>query len=335
MSLRCPDTSLRETRDGARMKTPTLLLLSVSMFACSTPDPTPAPSEARTTTPSALEAAHEAYLRGDWLTTSDRIRDVLVDRASTDLVRENAFELLDKAYEATSGRLPSRYTLPAGFQVVTIGSMRGQHAWATYRTIFLYVKLDRGLGAHVKDMSLRTEPGSVPVLDRAAGMGELRLTPQPEENVDEVVLEAKDVAAALPDGVAHVHVALDDGREIDTWVLARGMASSASPEIATPSQSATFADPSPTFEWSPFRSPEYAPFETRTLSVYVHDERTKSAAFDRWTAEPGELARMKVDKKLAPGSYWLALSAGENRKFGPINLARTSQRGVPFNVVAK
>jgi hypothetical protein len=309
------------------------LLFSLSLFACTTPDPAPPPPETRGTTPSELEAAHEAYLKGDWLEMNDRLRDALVDRASSPLVKENALELLDKAYEATSGRLPSRFALPAGFQTVTLGSLRGQHQWATYRTIFLYVKLDQGLGAHVKEMSLRTQPGNVPVLDRASGIGELRLTPQPGEKADEVVLEAKNVEAALADGVAAIHVSLDDGREVDTWVLARGLSSSASPEIATPTPSATVSDASPTVEWTPFHSPEFAPFETRTLSVYVSDERTQTAAFDRWLANPGDLSRMKVDKKLGPGSYWLALSAGETRDFGPIHLARTSQRGVPFSVV--
>lgn len=331
MTLRCPDTSFGGTRDGARMKTRYLLLLS--LFACSSPEPTSAsPAETRST-PSALEAAHESYLRNDWLTMSDRIHDVLLDRASTTLVKENAFELLDKAYEATHGNLPSRLKLPPGIQVITLGSMRGQHAYATYRTIYLYVKLDRGLGTHVKDISVRTQPDNLPVLDRAAGIGDSRLTPQEGENVDEVVLEAKDVSAALPDGVATIRVTLDDGRAVDTWVLARAMGSSASPEVASPTQSATFADPSPTFEWTPFRSPEYAPFEYRTLSVYVENEQKKSVAFDHWTMNYGDLARIKVDKKLEPGSYWLALTAGEDRKFGPINLARTSQRGVPFSIV--
>ena len=116
-------------------------------------------------------------------------------------------------------------------------------------------------------------------------------------------------------------------------MLARGLASSASPEVLTPQKATTFSDPSPTFEWTPFRSPEYAPFELRTLSVYVSDEQTKSTAFDRWTFQPGELSRMKVDKKLAPGSYWLAVSCGEDRKFGEINLSRLSSRGVPFSIV--
>jgi hypothetical protein len=280
--------------------------------------------------PSALDGAHEAYLRSDWLTMNDRVRDVLLDRSASELVRQNAFELLDKAYEATNGKLPSRFALPPGFRALRVGSTRGQHAWATYRSTFLYVQLETGLGQHVKDVSLRMLPG-VTVLDRAAGIGDLRITPRGE--YDEVVLEARNQTGALPDGVAQIDFTLDDGREANTWVLVRGLASSTSPEIVTPTTSATFADASPTFEWTPFRSPEYAPFEGRTLSIYVSEEKTKNRAFDHWTGQPGELAKLKVDTKLAPGSYWLALTAGEERRFGPISLARLSQRGVPFSIV--
>lgn len=341
MSLHCPDTSNRGAGDGARMKTRTLFLPLFPLFllACATPDsapapaPAPAPSETHATTPSALEAAHESYLRGDWITMNDRLRDVLVDRSASSLVRDNAFELLDKAYEATNGNLPSRFALPPGFQVVSIGSMRGQHPWATYRSIFLYVKVDRGMGAHVKDISLRSLPGTV-ILDSAAGIGEREDIQLTDEKADEVKLKANKVDAPLPDGVAEIHISLDDGRALDTWVLVRGMGSSASPDVSSPGPSAALGDPSPTFEWTPFKSPEYAPFEARSLSVWVSDEQTKTAAFDRWMMIPAnETGSMKVDKKLRPGNYWVAFTFGENRKFGPINMTRASQRGVPFSIV--
>jgi hypothetical protein len=120
---------------------------------------------------------------------------------------------------------------------------------------------------------------------------------------------------------------------IDTWVIVRGLSSSASPEILTPTQAQALADESPTLEWTPFRSPEYAPFEGRTLSLWIAEEKSEKDVFDHWTGEPGELARMKVDKKLAPNSYWFAMTCGEERMFGPIRLSRQSQRGVPFTVV--
>jgi hypothetical protein len=211
--------------------------------------------------------------------------------------------------------------------------VRGQHQWATYRSIFVYVKVDRGLGAHVKHVSLSALPGPA-ILDSAAGIGDREDIQLTDESADEVKLEVKKVDAPLPDGVAQLHVSLDDGRALDTWVLVRGMGSSASPEVSLPAPSAALADPSPTFEWTPFRSPEYAAFEARSLSVWVSEERSNTAAFDRWMMLPrNEIGSMKVDKKLAPGNYWVAFTFGENRKFGPINLTRASQRGVPFSIV--
>lgn len=332
MTLRSPDTSFRASGHGGGMKTHHLLALSLfpSLLACSAPETAP-PPEARSNA-SALEAAHEAYLKADWLTMEDRLHDVLLDRTSSELVRENAFDLLDKAYEATSGKLPSRFTMPKGVRIIKLGSSRSQHAWGTNRTNFLYVQVDPGMGAHVTDITVRSLPGP-PVLDRASGLGDVRVTPQVAQGIDEVVIEAKKVTTALADGVASIHLAFDDGRVVDTWVLVRGLASSASPEVAVPSTSMTFADESPTFEWTPFRSPEYAPFEARTLSIYVNEDKSDATAWDHWTGEPGETSRIKVAKKLAPGSYWLAVTAGEERSFGPIRLARQSQRGVPFSIV--
>src|SRR5205085_10148909 len=103
------------------------------------PGPEPAPPPPNAPAPSSLDAAHEAYLRSDWLTMNDRLRDVLVDRSSTELVRENALELLDKAYEASKGKLPSRFELPPGFAVIKLGSKRGKHPFSTFRTNYLYV----------------------------------------------------------------------------------------------------------------------------------------------------------------------------------------------------
>lgn len=331
MTLLSRDTSVGETRDGARMKTLPLLVTVISLVGCSPERADAPPKEEPRPVPSSLEGAQEAYLKSDWLTMDDRLRDVLVDPASSALVRDNAFELLDKAYEATSGKLPSRYTLPPYVRTITLGSMRGEHRWATYRTIFFYAQVEKGLGEHVQDLTVRTEPDHAVVLDRATGVGKWRVTPR--EKFDEVLLELQNAAAPLPDGVTTLRLSLDDGRLVDTWTFVRGLGSSAAPEVTTPVPETTLSDPSPTFEWKPFRSPEYAPFEDRALSIYTSDDKTKTTALDHYVWQPGELSQWKVDKKLAPGSYWVAFTMQEERTFGAIRLARNSQRGIPFTIV--
>ena len=54
----------------------------------------------------ALDAAHKAYLEGDFAAVGARARDVLLDPSASAPARENAFELLDKAYETQGGALP-------------------------------------------------------------------------------------------------------------------------------------------------------------------------------------------------------------------------------------
>jgi hypothetical protein len=62
--------------------------------------------------PGALDAAHKAYLDGDFIAVTERIRDVLLDPSSGELAKENAYELLDKAYEVQGGKLPSVFKPP-------------------------------------------------------------------------------------------------------------------------------------------------------------------------------------------------------------------------------
>lgn len=297
-------------------------------------DPTPAPTNA----PSALQAAHEAYLSGDSTAMGERIRDVLLDPTSGELAKENAFELLDKAYDAQKGALPSRSVLPAGFENMKLGVMHGQGPNAPYGTIYLYVQAVEGTGAHVTEMSVRRLPGEV-LLDLRSARGKLAIR-RNRPGFEDLVLEVTGVESPPADGVYAIRIAVDDGRLFDGWVIARGMASTATPEVLSPTPSISFSDPNPELRWTPFTSPQYAPFEQRTLSVYVHDEGNHKAAWDYWLASPGSLSTVRVGNHpaapkttLSPGSYWFSLTASEERKFGPVRLARSSQTGVPFNVV--
>src|SRR5207249_6422064 len=92
------------------------------------------------TIPSALSAAHEAYLEGDFVRMGERIRDVLLDPSADGRVKDNAYALLDKAYESQGGKLPSSFVLPPPFSgVMGFGVTRGTNphrSWfKTYATV--------------------------------------------------------------------------------------------------------------------------------------------------------------------------------------------------------
>ena len=321
------------------------LALALSATAC--PGPQSAPegagagepaSPAPTDAPGALRAAHEAYLTGDFVAVGERIHDVLLDPASGQLAKDNALELLDRAYEATNGKLPSRFVFPAGITQMKVSTVRAQNVTSPWQSVFLWMRVREGLTAKMTNITVRRPDGEV-FLDQASGRGVVSIKHY-VPGFEDVVLE-RGASPTLPsDGVLTVRVDVAGVPLLDTWVIARNLVASATPQILSPQVSASLADANPVVSWVPFRSPQNAAYEERTLSVYVSDQASEKGVWDFWTGNAGELATVKIGDhasapkaRLEPASYWLALSAGEERFFGPIRMTRMSRAGVPFNVV--
>jgi hypothetical protein len=287
--------------------------------------------------PTGLDAAHAAYLEGDYLALGERVRDVLLDPSASELAKENAYELLDKAYEATSGRMPSAFKLAepfeGGFQYGYIRTL-GPHG-PRYRAFSRFPVRD---ASHVSGFTLRHLPDEI-VFDKKSGKGRLKIkhdTPGYEDfNIDSGWMDT------LPaDGVFTIRIELDDGTATEGWFIVHALAATASPELEAPVTSQSFSEPNPLIRWAPFRSPQYAAFERRTLSVYVSHEGDDAMAWDYWTWDPGDLGQVRIGKHpgastttLAPGDYWLSLGCGEERRFGPVRLVRSGRTDVPFHVV--
>jgi len=117
----------------------------------------------------ALDAAHRAYLEGDWIAVGERVRDVLLDPSSSELVKQNAYELLDRSYEATKGTLPTAYGLPPGFVDLQYGAINGTTPHGTFSKIWVRgrtVDASRLVG-----LTLRRLPDDAPLLDKNRGQG--------------------------------------------------------------------------------------------------------------------------------------------------------------------
>lgn len=293
----------------------------------------PAPRAAAS--PTALDAAHEAYLAGDFVAMGERIRDVILDVGSSELVKENAYALLDKAYEANHGRLPSRYVLPAGYVDLQYGAVRGMTKNGAFYRVFCR---GRAVDAsHLVGLTLKRLPDQV-IMDKQTHVGSFDLRDD-EPGYKDFVLEAK--VPALPlDGVFTIRLELDDGTVSEGWFVGHGLESSASPEVKAPTPSATLSDPNPVVTWSPFHSPEFAPFETTTFNVWVGRDGDDADHWSFWTAEPGPLSTVRLGahpgfpaKKLAAGNYWLSVMSAEIRSFGPIHMSRASSTVLPFRLV--
>lgn len=319
------------------------LIVSSALFACSGTQSSPADHTAGGPEPTAapgLAAAHEAYMAGDFVAVGERIRDVLLDPASGQLAKDNALELLDKAYEAQKGKLPSAFAFPADVGGLEFGTMNGAHRYGTYREIHLWTRVRNGLAARITNITVRRLPDNDVLLDLASGRGKLRPVRHERPGWEDVVLSSVDLDRLPTSGVFSIRVEVDHAALFDTWFVANKLAATAMPEISSPAPAAVVSDNHPVIQWTPFRSPEWGPFDQRRLSVWVGDPKTNEQAWSLWQGEAGELSRVRIGdfegapkKALAPGSYWLTVTGGETRSFGPISIDRDGQTGVPFSVV--
>jgi hypothetical protein len=287
---------------------------------------------------SALDAAHADYLEGNFLGVTQRIRDVLTDAHADALARENALELLEKAYGTQNGTLPSDWTLPEGFEGIQYKQIRRSDPdGAGFEFL---------LSGRVKDPSrftgleLRRWPDEV-LLQRGT-RGTWSATPD-DDGWWYFSLESGDVASLPAPGVFTVRLAMSDGTTTEGWFVGDRLVASDTPVLSTPAPSEAIRGDHPTVRWEPFRSPEMAPFERRTLSVWLSrrgDDGNYASPWSLWQADPGERSDVKIglpgqggpEVALRAGDYHVSLTYGEWRKLGPIQLMRMARRAQGFHL---
>src|SRR5688572_12268887 len=252
------------------MKTTTSLLLFVSIAVAVTscrssgpndnaPPPVPADHA------SALEAAHQKYLEGDFLAMTQRIRDVLADPKSDVLVRENALELLEKGYESQAGVLPTDWKLPSGFEGMSYKQIRTSNPEDGHFGFLLSGRMADP--SRVDGLELRRWPDEL-ILDKRGGRGKWS-TMKDDDGLFYFALEVEDRDALPAPGLFTMRLSLVDGTVVEGWFIVDRLISSETPTVIAPALHGTSAGPNPTLRWQPFRSPEYASFERRVLSIWV------------------------------------------------------------------
>ena len=193
---------------------------------------------------------------------------------------------------------------------------------------------------HLKGVTLKRLPDEI-VLDKESGKGKFEIHVD-EPGYEDFRLRIEKNVDALPgDGVFSLRLELDDGTATEGWFIVHALASSASPQILSPVPSATLADRNPVLSWMPFRSPEYAAFEKRTLSMWLGREGDDKDAWSFWSGGPGaDIRGVRIGMEeggtkttLAPGDYWLSLQANEERVFGPVRILRGSRTSQPLSIV--
>ncbi len=316
-----------------------VVLFFVAFVGCTTKDgnaPSAPPPDLPAQAGPALAQAHGAYLEGDYFALGERVRDVLLDPASSDGAKENALELLDKGYEVNKGKLPSRQQIPPGFEFLSYGVAKWQSPYGATNRISLRARV-RG-PSRIAAITLKRLPDQV-ILDKESGRGKFRTEPA-DPGEEDFVIDSGNVDVLPDDGVFSLRIVREGGASWEGWFIGRSLHPTTAPELVTPAAlPVSFSEANPRLAWKPFRSPQYLPFEKRTLGIYVSRE-PDGTAWDYWTGTPGELGEVKIGDhpnatktKLAPGEYWMMINGGEERTFGPFRLGRTGSTVGSFHVV--
>jgi hypothetical protein len=291
----------------------------------------------------ALTAAHDAFLAGDHLTMVKRVKEVLADDNADAMAKDNARELLEKAYEVTSGQLPADWSLPPGFEPLSYKQERTDRADGTRFRVRLDGRVDDS--KRIKNLALLR--GATVVLDREAQVGKY-FDYAHKDGMMYFSLETRDLPAFPEPGIMTLRLTLADGSVTEGWFISDRLASSASPVITEPRESDSVKAAHPTVKWLPFRSPESAPYERRGKILWLsrrEDDGTYSSPWVSFDESPDQTeAHLGVagtsgppkfprqDLELPNGDYGFDVIYDETRRFGPMRLGRRSTRSVSFHV---
>lgn len=284
---------------------------------------------------SPLERAEEAFLDKDFLSMNKSLHEALTAPDSDASAMQAASELLDKAYDATRGHLPSDWHLPPGLTSLDFKVNRresGDGVVFSYQLGGDIVSVDT-----IKQLQLVRYPSEL-ILDLAANVGTWETSP--DGNGFSFDFQTKRQTQKPPaDGLYTLSIELKDGTRTEGWFIATNMVSSASPRLSSPTAGATVNTPNPLMQWDEFQSPEHRPYEHCKIVAHVS---VQNQANDLWSLYSNDTAMTSAiigrdpagnaQLQLADNSYWVLLGLLETKHFGDVRLARGSRTGLGMSV---
>lgn len=332
-------------------------VVAASIAACAEKAPTASPSSDETTKPvtglglgaipagatPALTGAHEAYLAGDFVAMGERLREVLLDPNSSDLAKQNAFELLEKAFEVQGGSLPSAFRPPAGISGIQYACRRFTSAGGR-PTFQIRVAGTSKDASQIVGLTVRHAAGGL-VMDKQTGQGAFAIRHDPfvqRRGLEEFVIDSPALDVPPADGVVSLRLELRDGTVSEGFLIAHGLGAMASPTIVSPAPAESIGDPNPLVRWTlPALSPSQVPFERRRSNIHVIREGQASSVWEFSSTAAGDhevrlgSGAGTPETALTPGSYRLDVGSAEARFFGPVEVLRSGRTSQSFHVVTQ
>lgn len=290
---------------------------------------------------SPLGRAQQAYVAGDFKAMAVNLRQTLEQNPYDSVVKDNALSLLAKAYEnSADGLIPADWHLPDEIKQMKVGVKYKVKDGGHYNLRVYGSTKHRG---SIAQMQVIQYPDHV-VLDKNGNIGHWNLNAQIDSLDHEYELSGDGSREPIAAGLYLLNMTLNDGTQTKGWfILEENINSTATPKVSVPTKDQVFKTGHPTFKWSHFYSPQYRPFERRSLWAGVSRAEPPDYKWDEVFGHfeyPPTSEELTVDAngepmslaKLNPGSYVFFIDYHERRNFGDLVITRDSITGRDFKV---
>jgi hypothetical protein len=282
-------------------------------------------------TDDALSRAHASFFAGDNLKMMTELRDSLMSQPYDLELKKSALALYKQAVaKAGTKGLPADWKLPEEISTMKIAFRHIQSDRTGYQ---LRVSGEVKAFGLIRQLQVVHYPDQV-ILDKEAGIGTYEESTSAKGEFEYSGQSLK-TTRPLASGLYLLKGVLNSGKTVDGWFLLEDeMNSTAVPEVQIPSVDQVFSNGKPTFHWNNFQSPQYQPFEIR--SVWIGISRTDLGEnwvkrWEKWIRSP-QLTELTVGvtepqagvNELENGAYAFALNYHESHSFGDIILNRDS-----------
>ncbi len=291
--------------------------------------------------PTAIQKAHEAYLRRDGVELITAVKLALEQADDQNAIKKNMLGLYTAA--ARNGLLKNvklNWLLPKELTYAGFESTR------RYRVengkVVYYFALSVGVQSEteLEQLQIIRYPDHV-ILDRAAQIGKWEITSDSKET--HFYANSPQTSSPNEEGLYFFNIKVKDQPMVQAWFIFANKNSSATPIINNPKSAQTLSDGRPVFSWNSFLSPEYKQGEEIRIDVRVNragGDEPKVAQFRMIDSKAtsykfGDATAVKIingPDQLTIGDYSISLTYREIEKFGGLQLKRTSSTKVPFTI---
>jgi hypothetical protein len=207
-----------------------------------------------------------------------------------------------------------------------------------YSSFQVVIQGTRDANLQLTRMSL-VGPEGTTVMDSLAGVGTWSESPT-DEGLVEVELESDETDVPLEPGVYEIRLEIAGADSEGLWFVLHDQVASSTPVVGAPLAGAQVQSRNPTVSWDDPVRPEDRAYESTSVFVMVLDLASyphADSAWSLWTSSPLRMTVLGSDAgqgvtALDDGNYWLSVTYGRHRRFGPITIGRLGRTALPFQV---